>query len=523
MKTSFLKFFALFNLLLSLSILGAGWLNDTSFYRGAENLFYQSLLALKGPYNSSQIFSAPIERVKYICEAPKTEPDSSGSAQTTPSEELHAFTWELTPYIPAPLPRIATVEVGDDPEKIFLEYPLLPMDYAVIFYQIGQLKARNIVSTVPLSWPPPQDDMEIEALSHEISQYDQAFLGLVLTPSARKAPLPSYFKPLVLNPEQIEGNIASLPSVGRVIEETQIKSSPALCLAPQRIETEAETLLTEQGRKVTLFVRWQNYVLPTLPLLASLDALKLTLKDIKVEFGKTLHLGQKRKIPIDEAGAILLKEEDSRGVSSISATRLMPDIDAEGYKKIADFMMEADIVLLGEGKTPLKELGLGAPARAWDWSNSFDVATATVQTLLGAEMPAETIKLVRLSRLTQFSLLIVSLILFTWALSLAPTLRVLILSATTLGLILTSGLLALFSGLWFSLAAPLVGLGLTLVLWVSVFRSPPKAPSPTETEESTPATEEELPPVFPPQKIEEKKAPQEPAKKISKPHKKKAK
>lgn len=503
MKSSTIKYIALFNLLLGGSLLSAGWLSDISAYRFLEDSYYKLLVFSQSKLSIGEAVSATSERVLYV---PPEETDGALLGEDVSTLKPQNVYWEMTPYVAAPLPEMVVVEIGDDPENVFLEYPLLPMDYAVIFYQLGQLGANNVVATSPLSWPPPVDQMEMEALGYEIAAYNKSVLGLVLSPSARRANLPKYLEPMVLHPQQIQGGIGQLISAGRVVDAPQIPIESNVYAAPLRVETESETMETEQGRKVPLFIRWGNYVLPTLPLLGVLDSLNLTVNDIRVHFGKMLYLGGKRRIPIDEMGHVFLRKDAAHGVLRVSATRLMPDIDPEAYKQLGARVTEADAVILGEGKTPLGKLGTKANILAWDWNQSLDVTAAAMQSVLMSDMPGEIIKLARLSRGGQVLFLLISLLLMTWAVASSSRKRIILFGGAVLLSIVTSFALCAGFHIWLPLTPVFVAFVLaslsTLFLDAqleSPLQEPKKSSSPYSVEEEVDKDDErELAPVPPP-------------------------
>ena len=60
-----------------------------------------------------------------------------------------------------------------------------------------------------------------------------------------------------------------------------------------------------------LFIRWGGDIIPTLPLVAALNALDLKPSDVRIIPGDTLFLGGKRSIPLDKNGRIPLAANSS--------------------------------------------------------------------------------------------------------------------------------------------------------------------------------------------------------------------
>ncbi len=480
MKSSTLKYIALFNLFLGVALLSAAWVNEWRAYRYLEDVFYKTVLALKGELPFSGMGDTLVERVSLV-----DERDGK--------EIVDSVRWEATPYEKAEPAKLFLVEVGDDPDHIFQENPPLPMDYAVIFYQIRELGAYNIAVASSLTWPPPQDPLIEEALTYEVADYNRAAVGLVLTPSARRMNLPANLEPMVIQPSQIRGSIAGLSSVGRVVESPNLQAAQNIPVVPMRVETEPDTIVTPEGRKLALFVRWGNYVLPTLPLVAALDSLNLPVSALSVEFGGELNLGGKRIIPIDESGNITLSPEAGPAVSRVSATRLAPEGDSDESTRMQEAISAAQAVILGEGKTPVASMGMGAAPRPWDWEQTLDVTAAGVQSLLQGLAPGKTVWLTRVSRVAQVIVLLDVLLLATWSLTFPRKRRGLVLLGILILLLAAAATMAAAFRLWLPLVPSLLGLLMaSIAAWfMGLGRKP--APEPDGEHEA-----EELEPVPPP-------------------------
>ena len=492
MKVSTIKYIALFNLFLGLSLLLSGWVNELSCYRFFEDTFYKWVLVVRGELKSHQVSSARAERVQLIYS--RDGNDFQGPVQ-----------WEVTPYEKAPEARLFLVEVGEDPDKVFCESPPAAMDFAVIFYQLHELGADKVSVTASLSWPSPPNPVETDALTYEIAAYNKAVLGLVMSPSARKMTLPKAMESLVLQPDQVKGSIGSLVGVGRVVDPPQVQSDKAISIAPMRVETESETVESAEGRKLVLFVRWGNYVLPTLPLVTALNSLGLKPSDIKVQFGGQLSLGGKRILPIDETGCITLQPDMGNGVVRIPATKLVPMQDVPHDVRLQSALANSQAVILGEGKTPLESLDrLDAGSTSWNWDQSLDVTAAGVQALLQGLAPGKSVGLNRLGRLGQLIVLFDVLLLGTWALTFSVWRRRVVLALLIAALFATGMVMASFFHLWLPMTPSVIGLLLILLVSLLIKRHSELAPA-SSPEEGSDSDVEALCPVPPPVvEVEEK-------------------
>lgn len=465
-----------------------------SSYRFLEDTFYKWSMVISGKLQPEQVNDSITERVQVLYT--KDGVDVPGPVQ-----------WKVTPYQKVPDARLFIVEVGEDPDNVFQSNPPVPMDYAVIFYQLRQLGADKVAVTSSLSWPPPPDAIATDALSYEIADYNRAVIGLVMSPSARRIVLPKALESLVLQPEQVKGSISSLTGVGRVVDPPQVQSDKAIFIAPMRVETESDTVMAVDGRKLPLFVRWGNYVLPTLPLVSALDALGLKVSDIRVSFGDKIYLGNRRILPIDESGCITVQEDMGNTVIRVPATRLVPMQDVPHDVELQKALASSQAVLLGEGKTPLDQLGgIQTVSGLWNWEQSLDVTAAGVQALLQGMAPAESVSLNRLGRWGQLIVLFDVLLLGTWALTFPAGRRRLVLFALAVGVLATGLVMASFFRIWLPMTTSLLGV-LMLVL-ASRFIDGQRKIKNKESKASADSDDShvELCPVPPPTLVKEKKA-----------------
>ena len=102
------------------------------------------------------------------------------------------------------------------------------------------------------------------------------------------------FHPYPVSKEEPPQITTSAPSLGTVVENNEL-FSPA----------------PENRFSPPLFIRWGGDIIPTLPLVAALNALDLKPSDGRIIPGDTLFLGGKRSIPLDKNGRIPLAANSS--------------------------------------------------------------------------------------------------------------------------------------------------------------------------------------------------------------------
>ena len=220
----------------------------------------------------------------------------------------------------APLPVVSLHR--ESALNSFPTYPPNPMDYTVLFRHLYEQGARNVYVIAPMAWEEEPDNIVKSAVGYELDRFRHKALGRQMSESSRRASLPSGWKHLAIPPGNIIGKTDQFPRADRLVGE-----------APQ-ITTEAGTLGTvvensdlfsasqESGKSFPLFVRWGEDIIPTLPLVAALNALDLDPEDVRLIPGDTLLLGNNRSIPLDEYGRIPLAENSAPTLLAVSYTHL---------------------------------------------------------------------------------------------------------------------------------------------------------------------------------------------------------
>lgn len=229
-------------------------------------------------------------------------------------------TISIQPYKRTELPRIPIISIDKNSSmEAFSNYPAQPMDWAVIFYRLRNLGVDHIGILSPLVWDEHPNDIVTEALSHELKAFPSWKIGKTLSLSARESLLPKQWEQQALSKDQYVGNTKKLPSANKFYGETP-QLSEDIAIVPSIIENDDLFSPASHQQSMPLFIRWQDSILPTLPLLIALDAMHLTTKDIYVHFGGSLRLGNKINIPIDEIGRIplsLATRDDQLDLSSV--------------------------------------------------------------------------------------------------------------------------------------------------------------------------------------------------------------
>lgn len=459
MKLALIKYVAIFNLILGLTLLVSGPIGNFAPVRSLENFFYKAILSVKGSLTWEKLGNTRVSRIKLI-------------EEKEGKQEIKAVHWEATSYEESPPPKIAIVEAGEDPGHLFDGNPPLPLDYAVITFFIRTANKYNLMVTAPMIWNSPSfAESELEnstrgALLTELEKFDNLFQGVVLSPSARRNPLPDFLSDTALEPSQIKGDISQLPSAGKLVEAPLSPSKSSVILSPMQIETEPLIWDADGEQRVSLFVRWGDQVLPTLPLVTALNMLNLSISDIRLNLGKEVKLGKKKILPIDNVGSIAVKPVPGKNIrrtsalSVISATGKEEDIKDPEF---STFLASAQLTVLGEGNTPLAQLQPGNNAPAWDFSQTLDISAAGVGAILSAPLADITVTLSRMGHIGQIIILIDLLILATWSMTFSPRKRDLFFAGFLLLLLATGVFSCLWLDLWLPLVPPVTALALAFL------------------------------------------------------------
>ncbi|MEG2236835.1 MAG: hypothetical protein RRY13_04175 [Akkermansia sp.] len=375
---------------------------------------------------------------------------------------------QMTPYQysePPPVPILSLDKQSCAP--CFATYPPEPMDLTVLFYQLRNHGVRNIGILAPFVWQKTPDEVVTNALSYEIISYPHARIGRTLSLSARDSILPKEWSKLVLPQTQYAGDISKIPPANKLYGETpqitqELHPVPSIIENDDLFVTLAKNEQTDKS--MPLFIRWNQQILPTFPLLIALDALNLSLADVHVYFGGALRLGDRAPIAIDESARINLRP----GLKSelLSPTDILSSL-REGQQTPDNKNAHASLP-----ENAITVLVAEAPLGANQVSDSVLLTGKTIKNLLSTLTPNPPLAIHPVSDTIQWIILLDLLVIALWALRFRGWLRQGILSSC----ILIIPLIALYEwmqhGEWLPVTPGLSAL--IVICLASHFIHPPK-------------------------------------------------
>jgi hypothetical protein len=242
----------------------------------------------------------------------------------------HADPWQMSfrsnPGDGSNMP--GTVALKDNLENIFQSSPHSPIDMAVIFKNLQRLGTKHLACSVLLAWEEP-DPIALTALEGALLDFESVVLAAPVTRSAIMEAMPADFRRASIPLEKLSGDPSSLPVVNRV-------SIPSIIHGGENAMAGFEVIDSEPtAEHLHLMARWDDRVIFSFPVIATLRQLGLDPDDLKIEVGSHLQLGVAGpRIPIDEFGGIAIESLSVNPKTDLFAKEL---IDAEvGDSKLPD-------------------------------------------------------------------------------------------------------------------------------------------------------------------------------------------
>jgi protein-tyrosine-phosphatase len=383
--------------------------------------------------------------------------------------------FEITPYQQSTPKNVGLLSLHKGPvSDTFASYPPEPMDWAVLLYQLRHNGLNHIAISAPLVWDQAPDEVINDAVLHELNSFSSKVIGLKTTLSARDSEFPSYWAQWELNPDQIQGDISQLPPTNKLYGD-----SPQLAVneltVPYIIENDSLFDSSEnKDSSAPLFIRWGNKVIPTFPLIATLQSLGLTSEHLRVELGHAIHLGSQLTLPIDNQGRIQLSQDFKPKVFSLEKL-----IDLNSGDETSQFDTESEDEL-----KQIKTLLVDEPSESEIGPTPLAFQTAwTIRSLLRgfAPLPPEKINLT--DSATQWIVLIDTILVALCAIHFGGFYRKLLFSVAIVIPLLVAIFLLLMNHEWLPFLSPIVAV---LFLWiVSLFFHPTESIQGETTEEPT--------------------------------------
>jgi hypothetical protein len=230
------------------------------------------------------------------------------------------------------------VWVGEDPEGIFQTSPPSPVDYAVMFSNMGRLGVRHAACAVVLAWDEP-DMIGLMALERTLGGFESVVMAAPVSRGAVGQPLPQAFRRASLPLDVVEGDVKRLPLVNRVpVADVWLGGDKSLA-GFSVVESE------EDGGHPFVCARWDDRVVLSFALCAVAARLGVGVEAVEVRLGEYVRIGRNGPmVAIDERGRMRVGVPEMKGLVERPAEGL---VDAkEGWLPEG----RADGVILADGR-----------------------------------------------------------------------------------------------------------------------------------------------------------------------------
>ncbi len=326
----------------------------------------------------------------------------------------------------------------------FVAYPPVPMDYAVLFRHLYEQGAMKVYVSAPMVWDEEPDHIVKAAVDYELERFQYKALGLYMSESSRIAPLPESWQSLIIPAANISGDTAHFPRADKLAGDAH-QLAPGTPTLPYCVENDPLFTQPQTGKSLPLFVRHGNDILPTLPLIAVMNALEISPADLRVIPGETLQLGDKRTVPLDENACTPLKADTNPTLLDTQEViiQITEGIRTPDHAEVRKLLAGADAVLVAE------------PPSGADTPDFMAMMTAkTIRSIMAGLSPSELVTYACAPAWAQWILLIDALFLGLWAFRFSRPARLIIWGGSIAGLIGIAGYIFYAHGIWTPVMTP---------------------------------------------------------------------
>lgn len=202
--------------------------------------------------------------------------------------------------------------------RVRYEYPTVPytmweadvadpspklQELATILHCLASYHAvSQVVLSSPLSWSDAQNNTVRLMLDNSVSSLNHLFVGVHGNNSAQAEPIPPFLRTCAIPQNCLSGDPSALPMTNASYP-FQLPPSDISIPCPDFTEDELLSADDASSRALSLplLMRRNGEVFPTLPLCVAMHQLGLRPGNIRVQFGKSLRLGN-RVLPLDSHG-----------------------------------------------------------------------------------------------------------------------------------------------------------------------------------------------------------------------------
>lgn len=219
---------------------------------------------------------------------------------------LRSFAPDLSSDLPT------DIAITDDPDNVFQSSPPSPVDFAIILKNLRRLGAESVAIGMPLAWTDP-DMISLVALDQQLDALPSAITSAPLSRNPVPTSLPPAFRRASIPITQIKGGLNALPIVNRIPIPDVILGNKSSLAGFTILESEEPTEFPQ------LIARWEDRVVFSFELLATLSYFGKLPSSLKIHLGEYISLGESGPyIPIDDFGRLAINPP------SISAPNLSP-------------------------------------------------------------------------------------------------------------------------------------------------------------------------------------------------------
>ena len=219
--------------------------------------------------------------------------------------------------------QVQSIQITDDPDKIFESSPPSALDYAIILTSLHKRGYKEVILTTSLNWD-QQLGLETQGLGRQLAMFSRSAIALPVTRVATPQSLPDILRRSLIPMSRVSGNHRQLPFINYAPISIHADGGKHTLAG----FSEVENIPPAKGH-IPLLAYWQDEgLIPSIDLLTIMTAYKLNPSDLMVDCGRHIRLGKKGPlIPIDKFGQTPVPTKPAKALAPIQAETLMPPTD----------------------------------------------------------------------------------------------------------------------------------------------------------------------------------------------------
>ena len=219
--------------------------------------------------------------------------------------------------------QVQSIQITDDPDKIFESSPPSALDYAIILTSLHKRGYKEVILTTSLNWD-QQLGLETQGLGRQLAMFSRSAIALPVTRVATPQSLPDILRRSLIPMSRVSGNHRQLPFINYAPISIHADGGKHTLAG----FSEVENIPPAKGH-IPLLAYWQDEgLIPSIDLLTIMTAYKLNPSDLTVDCGRHIRLGKKGPlIPIDKFGQTPVPNKPAKPLDPIQAETLMPPTD----------------------------------------------------------------------------------------------------------------------------------------------------------------------------------------------------